>query len=76
MTGREEGGKVKKLKNILNKLKNTICAMTFVLDSIFFIGVIILILTNFIVNPVFGLYSVALFLIGLSVYLANTKENK
>ncbi len=75
MTGRE-GDIVKKLNKALKKIKRAICTKVFVLDGLFLIGVITLLVTNFIVNHVFGLYSVALFLIGLSIYLSNTKENK
>ena len=62
-----------KFKKLISKLKKTICTSVFVLDGLFILGILILIATNFIVNIVFGMYSLAVFLIAFSIYLSNTK---
>lgn len=62
------------LKNYVCKAKKIICTSDFVYDGLFLLGVSILIATNFVVNVVFGAYSVALFLVALSIYLSNTKK--
>lgn len=62
-----------KTKKLMNKLKKTICTNEFALDGLFVVGILMLIATNFIVNAVFGLYSLSVFLIALSIYLSNTK---
>lgn len=43
-------------------------------DSLFLSGLLIFIITNFIVNHIFGLYILSITLISLSIFLNKTKK--
>lgn len=61
------------LKKIKNKIKvileKTILDELFMIESLFFIGIFIIIITNFWINKYLGLYTTALFFISLSIFL-------
>lgn len=61
------------LKKIKNKIKvmleKTILDELFIIESLFFIGIFIIIITNFWINKYLGLYTTALFFISLSIFL-------
>lgn len=60
-------------KKIKNKIKiileKTILNELFIIESLFFIGIFIIIATNFWINKYLGLYTIALFFISLSIFL-------
>ena len=61
---------MKKIKEKVNKmLKKTIFNELFVMEMVFFIGLAIIIFTNFSVNIKFGLYFLGLILIAFSIFL-------
>ncbi|MBA8936486.1 hypothetical protein BCD96_000572 [Clostridium beijerinckii] len=55
-----------KLKNIINR---TIFNDIFVMEMVFFIGVFIILLTNFSINIKFGFYSLGFIFIAFSIFL-------
>lgn len=58
------------MKKELNKLlKKTIYNELFIKDSLFIIGIFIIIIANFIVNLYFGIYFLAFTLIVFSIFL-------
>ncbi|MDA3732116.1 hypothetical protein PBV87_11540 [Niameybacter massiliensis] len=61
---------MKTIKEKINRLKKAIFCKSIALDSLFLMGTVILIATNFMVNVIFGMYSVAFLLIALSIYLS------
>ncbi|OPD29752.1 hypothetical protein AL713_15995 [Clostridium botulinum] len=65
-----------KFKNLINKIKRTITNKIFILDSLFLIGLFIIIFTNFRININFGLYFLGATLICLSIYISNTNVRR
>lgn len=61
---------MKNIKEKVNKIfKKTIFNELFVMEMVFFIGLAIIIFTNFSVNIKFGLYFLGLILIAFSIFL-------
>jgi hypothetical protein len=54
--------------NIIKWFKNTVSKEFFLIEMVFFIGIFIIIFTNFLVNLVFGLYFLGVILIGYSIF--------
>jgi hypothetical protein len=58
----------KKLLKLNKLIKNTISKKFFKIEMVFFIGVFIVIFTNFLINLCFGLYSIGFSLIAYSIF--------
>lgn len=57
------------MKNrIVKWFKNTVSKEYFFIETVFFIGLFIVIFTNFLVNLLFGLYFLGLILIAYSIF--------
>jgi len=65
------------MKEKLNKiLKKTIHNEMFVMEMVFFVGLLIIIFTNFYVSVVFGMYFLGFILIAYSVFLFKFRKEK
>lgn len=61
---------MKKIKNsIKNILRKTVFNDFFVMEAVFFMGIFIIVFTNFTINIKFGLYFLGLILIAFSIFL-------
>ncbi len=60
---------MKLLKKLKNNIKSTISKPTFGMEMVFFIGLFIIIFTNFKLNFYFGMYFLGVILIAYSVFL-------
>lgn len=61
---------LKKLKERIKKiLEKTIFNELVIIESLFFIGILILIITNYLINIYLGMYTLALSCISLSIFL-------
>lgn len=58
----------KKFKKSIEFIKNTISNKNLKLEIVFFIGVLIIIYTNFSINRIFGMYFLGACLILYSIY--------
>lgn len=58
-----------KLEKINIWFKNIISKDYFIMEMIFFIGIFIIIFTNFLVNFIVGMYSIGFLLIAYSIFL-------
>lgn len=66
-----------KLKKKLNKLlQKTVFNELFIKDSLFLMGVFIIITTNFLINLLFGAYFLGLSLIAFSVFLDKSTKKE
>jgi len=57
------------IKKLLNKIKKKITTELFIADSLFLVGTLILVITNFYMSIIFGAYSVSACLITYSLFL-------
>ncbi|AWZ49803.1 hypothetical protein C3495_05535 [Clostridiaceae bacterium 14S0207] len=63
-------------KKFNNLLKKTILNDIFVMEIVFFIGLIIIIYTNFKISLYFGLYFLGISLISFSIFLYKVTEKR
>ena len=63
-----------KFKKFIKNIINTISKQTFVEEVVFFIGLIIITFTNFMINLYFGLYFVGLMFILYSIFLFRVRR--
>ncbi|KGN00831.1 hypothetical protein ADU90_12665 [Clostridium botulinum] len=63
-------------KRLDNLFKKTIFSDSFVMEIVFFIGLFIIIYTNFKINKYFGLYFLGITLIAFSIFLYKVSEKR
>ena len=58
-----------KIKKLNNWIKKTVSKKYLIIEIVFFIGIFIVIFTNFLINLFFGFYSIGFLLIAYSIFL-------
>lgn len=58
-----------KLKKLKENIKKTISKQTFVMEIVFFIGILTIIFTNFLLNFFLGMYFLGCIFIAYSIFL-------
>lgn len=61
--------KINNIKDRFRRFKEIITSEIFIMECLFFMGVLMILATNFYINILFGMYSLGSSLIGLSIFL-------